>query len=948
MNKKLTPRYIIIAIILAWAIYALWPSLSYQRMTEDRKEVLREEGKLSAIESKIIKQGLDLKGGMYIVLEVDLPTLINGLAINKDTNLENTLNEVTAKLAEPEADFFNLFSSISEKNNLRLARYFHEYGASTEEIMTKLREESDDAINRVLEILQNRVDQFGVAEPTIQKQGNQRIIVELAGIQDSERARDLLQSTALLEFYLVKDAEITQDMLIRIDNILKGNEDYADISKELPEQAETPQEDSAYPITDDKTVTVSELFGDTDQPELVSTDTNAVVDQRLFEERPFSSLLRVWDRDIHVPESNVYAVNKILALPEVVALLESSNSKFALSNRSDELTDSNGEQLNIFRLYHLENEPELTGGVISEAKENIAGTGSDIAGQPVVFLEMNSDGSKQWSRITGANVGRRVAIVLDNKVHMAPNIIEKISGGGTRIQGFANLNEAKDIAIVLRAGALPVPVKIIEERIVGPSLGADSIKQGTRSVLIGLIIVMIFMLIYYKISGSIADFALAWNIILVLAILALLQATLTLPGIAALILTMGMSIDANVIIFERIREELRKGKTTRAAIDAGYNRALTTIIDANITTVIAALVLYQFGTGPIRGFATVLFWGIVISMFTAIFVTRTIFNTITSGKKFQNLNFLYLIKATKIKFMKQMRLGFIVSGVIILLGLGSLMLRGGPKLSIDFEGGTMVAVQFTHPMDVNDIRNSLSNVSLEGVNYDYSQQEIKHFGEPTNISVRVAKQEVEHGNIAQTVIDHLYKSFPESVPENSSDFILSIEKVGPKVGAELSGKVIMAILSALGLILIYISIRFEFKFALGAIAALAHDVLVTLGIFSLLGLEISLPIIAAFLTIVGYSLNDTIVIFDRIRENIKIYRRDDYTTIIDRSINESLSRTIITSLTTFFVVLILWLFGGEVIHNFAFAMMIGVIVGTYSSIYVASPIVSLLHKKQQK
>jgi SecD/SecF fusion protein len=638
MNKKLTPRYIIIAIILAWAIYALWPSISFQQLSEDKKETLREEGKLRAIESKIIKQGLDLKGGMYIVLEVDLPTLISGLAINKDKNLENTLSKVTERLNEPDADFFNLFTSISEEDNLRLARYFHEYGASTDEIIGKLRDESDDAINRVLEILQNRVDQFGVAEPTIQKQGSQRIIVELAGIQDSERARDLLQSTALLEFYLVKDAEITQDMLTRIDNILKGNEDIAELAENLSESIEPQDADIEQPVSDDKTITVSELFGDTEQELAVTEDTSVVVDQRLFEESPFSSLLRNFDRDLGVPESNVYAVNKILALPEVEQLLESTSSKFSLSHKAQELTDASGNQVNIYRLYHLEGEPELTGGVISDAKENISGTGSDIAGQPVVLVEMNSDGTKQWSRITGANINRRIAIVLDNKVHMAPNIIEKIPSGGTRIQGFADLNEAKDIAIVLRAGALPVPVQIIEERIVGPSLGADSIRQGTRSVIIGLVIVMIFMLVYYKIAGSIANFALIWNMILVLSILALLQATLTLPGIAALILTMGMSIDANVIIFERIREELRKGKTARAAIDAGYNRALTTIVDANITTVIAALVLYQFGTGPIKGFATVLFWGIAISMFTAIFVTRTIFMSMTNRKNLQKLS----------------------------------------------------------------------------------------------------------------------------------------------------------------------------------------------------------------------------------------------------------------------------------------------------------------------
>lgn len=304
-----------------------------------------------------------------------------------------------------------------------------------------------------------------------------------------------------------------------------------------------------------------------------------------------------------------------------------------------------------------------------------------------------------------------------------------------------------------------------------------------------------------------------------------------------------------------------------------------------------------------------------------------------------------LIKETNIDFMKQMRIGFILSGTIIVIGLASLLFHGGPKLSIDFEGGTMVAVNFNKDMDVNDIRNSLSYVSVDGVDYDFSKQEIKHFGSESSIAVRLASEEGDHVNTAQMVIDHLYNAFPDDVPKDTNDFILTIEKVGPKVGAELGGKVIMAIISALALILIYISIRFEFKFAFGAIAALAHDILITLGLFSLLGLEISLPIIAAFLTIVGYSLNDTIVIFDRIRENIKARRKDDYLSIINTSINQSLSRTIITSLTTFSVVLILWLFGGEVIHNFAFAMMIGVIVGTYSSIYVASPIVALLHSR---
>jgi preprotein translocase subunit SecD len=333
----------------------------------------------------------------------------------------------------------------------------------------------------------------------------------------------------------------------------------------------------------------------------------------------------------------VYALKKLLSKPEITSKLKSANGQFLLSHKAEVSANGNVSN-NFYRLYYLEKSPELTGGVVDEAKADLGSLGGGSAGQPIVSLSMNSEGARTWARVTGANISERIAIVLDNKVHMAPSIKEKISGGNTQIQGFANINEAKDLAIILRAGALPAPVNIIEERIVGPSLGADSIAQGTQAVLLGLGLVLIFMLVYYKMAGIVANFALIWNILLVLAVLASLQATLTLPGIAGLILTVGMSIDANVIIFERIREELRKGKTPKAAVDAGYDRALTTIIDASITTLIASLVLYQFGTGPIKGFATVLFWGILISLFTAVFITRTIFNAYTSRKGLTTLS----------------------------------------------------------------------------------------------------------------------------------------------------------------------------------------------------------------------------------------------------------------------------------------------------------------------
>ena len=630
MNNKLTPRFLIIALVLTWAIWAIWPTIHYQSLTDGDKETLKEEGKLKLLESRTIKQGLDLKGGMYIVLEVDLPTLVENLGINIDNKFKRSIQSIREQiLLTPEADFFTILTNFSNENNLKLSRYFYEYGSSNEDIITALSEESEDAINRVLEILQNRVDQFGVAEPTIQKQGNQRIIVELAGVQDSDRARSLLESTALLEFFIVKDITTTNELVVKIDQVLKGNKTITNVT----ESNQTKKRETLS--NNDETVSVSELFGESSSEEI--SDSSSVA-QDVNVEQPFSSMLRNLGNTIGVPVKNSYAVRKMLELPEVKEKLAALGGTFMFSHKAEDYPTVDGDVESVYSLFLLEDQPELTGGVVEEAKANLGPQGSTSAGQPIVNLSMNSDGARKWAIVTGSNVGRKVAIVLDKKVHMAPNIREKISGGGTLIEGFANIDEAKDIAIVLRAGALPAPVKIIEERVVGPSLGADSVRKGTQSVIIGLVLVLIFMLVYYRASGSIADFALIWNIVLVLAVLATLQATLTLPGIAGLILTVGMSIDANVIIFERIREELRKGKTPKAAVDGGYDRALTTIIDANVTTLIAALVLWQFGTGPIKGFATVLFWGILISMFTAIFVTRTIFNSFTGRKSLNKLS----------------------------------------------------------------------------------------------------------------------------------------------------------------------------------------------------------------------------------------------------------------------------------------------------------------------
>jgi len=635
MFGKNTPRLLIIAVILLWAVYALYPTIQYESLSPEEAEAMAEDGSLQELEKQIIHRGLDLQGGMHVVLEVDIPKLIEKIAISKTDKFYQVLQSAQDKTTGIESNFIEIFVQEADQQGLKLNRHFSGFGSSSQDILNRLQNEADDAINRALEILQNRVDQFGVSEPTIQKQGNQRIIVELAGVQDPDRARALLQSTALLEFILLKDPQVTQDLLERIDKVVKGNKDIQDLITETSDATETEENttEAEERLVEEKEVSLVELFSEEDDTAGSEDDTSSIlVDEVLFEDRPFSSLLRNIGGDLGVPFQNKFAVEKILNLDEVKSLIAADESRISWQARVETFTSPEGLDESFYRLFHLEREADLSGGVITEAQEDFYNA------QPIVTLNMNSEGAKTWSRLTGSNIGKRLAIVLDNKVHMTPSIRNKINNGRTQVEGFADMSEAKDIAIVLRAGALPAPVNIIEERTVGPSLGQDSIERGTQSIIWGLVAILVFMLIYYKFSGAIADFALIWNLVIVLAILATLDATLTLPGIAGLILTVGMCVDANVIIFERIREELGKGKTVRAAIDGGYARALTTIIDANVTTILAALILMQFGTGPIKGFAIVLFWGIASSMFTAIFVTRTIFNLITSRKVLKTLS----------------------------------------------------------------------------------------------------------------------------------------------------------------------------------------------------------------------------------------------------------------------------------------------------------------------
>ena len=597
MDNSIRNRLLTILFVFGLGIYALLPSLRYAMLNEESISNLSKE-EVDYYDAKTIKQGLDLKGGIYIVLEVDLPQLIDNLAKNKDNNFDLFLIDLKNEYNSTSGDFFSIFEELADENDLKLPRYFINYGKTKDQIIAQLSLQSEDSIRRVIEIIQNRVDQFGVAEPTIQKQGNNRVIVELAGIQDSERARDLLQSTALLELMIVKDIESTNALIRQLDSITATSND------------ETVNNDNE----------INDLF-----------------DTAGSDNFNFSSLLISVGGNLAISSKNLSSFKDILSQANVKQILDATNSTVLTSNSSIALVNEIGEEEEFYTLYHLFNNAELTGGVIEDAQMRLSQAGV-TAGQAVVEVEMNSEGSREWARITGANINNRIAIVLDRKVHMAPVIRSQIFGGGTVIEGLDSIEEAEDIAIVLRAGALPVPVTIAEERTVGASLGADSVTKGTLSMAIGLLLVVIFIILFYKMSGIIASFSVMWTLILLLGVLALLEATLTLPGIAGLILTVGMSVDANVIIFERIKEELRNGKSVRSAIDSGYERAITTIVDANLTTGIAAAVLYQYGSGPIKGFATVLFWGIIVSMFTAIIVTRFVFDFVTSRKNIEKLS----------------------------------------------------------------------------------------------------------------------------------------------------------------------------------------------------------------------------------------------------------------------------------------------------------------------
>jgi len=836
---SITWKIVFISILFLFSLYQLYPSVQFYSMSQEERAEM-DPGDFENLRSKALNLGLDLQGGIHLVMRVDISGMDS--------------------------------------------------------------EEANDAVDKAMTVIANRVDQFGLAEPIVQRQGSNRIIIELPGMSDVERAKNLIGQTARLEFKLLKSDEDIKFITDKINFYLSGAKDSTAVAD----------------------TTDTDLFDEQMEVDESKKFTNLLKYQQFGDSEPSFDMLVAPD---DIPRVNAYlndpGVQKILEDARVVMLWGPEKTR-----RSDDLR----------KLFLVNAESEMTGEMVKDARV-IMGQGME-AGRPGISLEMASEGVREWARISGANVGKRLAIVLDNTVYSSPKFIEKIYGGDSRITGIFSRDEARDLSIVLRAGALPASVEIIEDRTIGPSLGADSVNRSKTALLIGMLLVVIFMIAYYMGAGFIAIVALFLNMIFVLAYLAYFRATLTLPGIAGLILTIGMAVDANVLIFERIREELRLGNTTRMAVDNGYTRVRWTILDSNITTFLTAIILYNFGTGPIKGFALTLMVGIVASVFTALFVTKVIFNILTHKINLSKLSMgmLALFVGSRLKFVYNRRKAFILSGAIILTGIVSLAINGGPKYSIDFLGGSLFELHFDKTVEIAEIRDALSNVDVEGT--DLSTSEIKFIGkEKKDVLIRVAKV----GDMQETstkVKEALINRFEDRIPADRSNWILREEQVGPSIGAELKGQALWAILFSLIVLVIYITIRFEFKYSIGALLALVHDVLITVGLFSLLGKEISLSIIAALLTIVGYSLNDTIVVFDRIREKLRKGIKGEYFDYLDISVNETLGRTIITSLTTLLTVLALFLFGGAVIHDFSFAILIGVIVGTYSSIFVATPLLA--------
>lgn len=933
------------------------------------------------VRDREINLGLDLQGGMNVTLEVSVSELLKNMANNtKNPVFVKAIEQAVQEKKNSQEDFVTLFgrafNSIDAEAKLSAPDIFgtrelkgkvEPFQSSNEEVLAFLKLEANEAIDRSFNVLRTRIDKFGVAQPNIQKLGNSgRILVELPGVKDKERVRNLLQGTAKLEFWETLENEYVYPFLANANEELKKikeiekaendkleESDVKDIAENVVEEVEEVIEEIIEDTTDAADDLLSQIGSENDS--LAGLDEDDADFEKFAEENPLFAVLRpaiFQDGGQFFPGkgpvvgfanvSDTAKVNEYLSLKRVRAALP-PRAKFLWTVKPDE--EGRFLQLVAISVTDREGKAPLSGDVIVDARHEFG----QFGGQSEVNMTMNAEGARKWKKLTGENIGRSIAIVLDNSVYSFPNVNQEISGGSSSISGNFTINEAKDLANILKAGKLPAPASIVEEAVVGPSLGAESIRAGLISFVLALILVLIYMVFWYSHAGIAANVALLANIFFIMGVLASLGAVLTLPGIAGIVLIIGMSVDANVLIYERIREELDAGKGLKLAIKDGYNNAYSSIIDANVTSLLTGIILYVFGTGPIRGFATTLVIGIITSLFAAIFITRLMFESRLSAKK--TINFATettknAFKNLTIDFLGGKKKFYIISGVIISLGFVSFLTKG-LNYGVDFTGGRTFIVRFDDNQTASDVRSALVGAFGEA-------PEVKTFG-PNNQLKITTKYLIDSDdkNASNMVEDKLSEGLQAYT---NQDFeILSSQKVGPTVAEDIKSSAVWSIIFSLMVIFIYIVLRFKaWQFGLGALAAIFHDVLVVLSLFSIFhgvlpfSLEIDQAFIAAILTVIGYSINDTVVVFDRIREYITGGSSKKKKDLINLALNSTVSRTFNTSITIFIVLLAIFIFGGEVIRGFSFALLIGVVVGTYSSICIATPVYFDLSEAEEK
>lgn len=900
--------------------------------------------------------GLDLQGGMNVTLEVSVVDLVKSLSnFSKDSTFNAALRMALEKQKNSQEDFVTLFGKSFEQisPNGKLASIFNtldlkdkvKYNSTNAEVLEVLKKETKVAIDNSFNIIRTRIDRFGVAQPNIQQlQTAGRILVELPGIDDPKRVRKLLQGTANLEFWETYDnSEVYQ-------YLAQANQKIAEIQS-VKTQATTTAAASTVSVTTTGTSS-NTLLNELDKSDKKDASADKNADMR--KQYPLFSLLSpsVTQQGQLYPGPAVgtahmkdtATVNKYLKMDQVKALFP-RNLAFKWTAKSIDKEDK------FFRLIAIkvtgrDGRAPLDGGVIVDARQDY----SDMGSKPEVTMSMNSEGAKTWARLTKDNVNKSIAIVLDGYVRSYPNVLGEITGGRSSITGLESVEEAKDLANILKSGKMPAPAMIIAEEIVGPSLGKEAITSGMWSFVIAFLLVLGYMLFFYSYkAGGAANIALIINVFFLVGVLASLGAVLTLPGIAGIVLTLGMAVDANVLIYERIEEEVLAGKSVRLAVFDGFNAAYSAIIDGQVTTLLTGIVLYIFGSGPIRGFATTLIIGILTSLFTSIFITRLIFERQLSKNREITFTTSYSknwLRHVKIPFIEKRKIFYTLSGILILASIVSFFTRGFDK-GIDFKGGRTYVVRFDKDVRVDDVKNALAPIFN-------STPDVKTYGNNNQVRITTGyKIEENTADVDNEVEELLYQGLKKSgfIGDISADTfgkvnLQSTQKVGPTISDKLTKDAIWAVLFSLVLIFLYILVRFDgWQYGLGGVISLAHDATITMGAFSLLygflpfSLEIDQSFIAAVLTVIGYSINDTVIIYDRIREYRHLYPKRGLAETMDHAMNSTLRRTFSTSLTVLIVLVAIFMFGGTSIKGFTFALLIGIGIGTYSSVFNAAPIV---------